>query len=75
MTVIIFPQTLADSGAMWRTGNGPWKKSGEAVSNLPVGSSHTIEFQDMAGWVKPENQQVKIETGQAQTLNGIYFKK
>ncbi len=75
ITVTIFPQTLADSGAMWRTAGGAWKKSGEAMSNLPAGSSHTIEFQDMTGWVKPENQQVKIESGQAQTLNGIYFKK
>ena len=72
--VIIVPQIAADSGAMWRVGNSPWKRSGEAIPNLPVGF-HTIEFQDVGNWNKPENQQVKIEGGQTQTLNGIYFSK
>jgi hypothetical protein len=72
--VIIFPQIAADSGAMWRVGNNPWKRSGEAIPNLPAGF-HTVEFQDVGNWNKPENQQVKIEGGQTQTLNGIYFSK
>jgi hypothetical protein len=69
--VIIVPQIVADSGAMWRVGNNPWKRSGEAISGLPMGS-HTIEFQDVNNWIKPQNLNVMIEGGQTLTLNGIY---
>ena len=72
--VIIVPQIAADSGAMWRVGNNPWKKSGEAIPNLPAGF-HTIEFQDIGNWIKPQNLQVMIEGGQTLTLNGIYNSK
>jgi hypothetical protein len=69
--VIIAPQVAADSGAMWRVGNSPWKRSGEALSGLPVGL-HTIEFQDIGNWIKPENLNVLIEGGETLTLNGFY---
>jgi len=69
--VLIEPQNIADSGAMWRVGNGPWKRSGEALAELPVGI-HTIEFQNVAGWIKPENQKVMIEDRKTITVNGIY---
>ena len=72
--LIIVPQIVADSGAMWRVGNSPWKKSGEAIPNLPAGF-HTIEFQNVGGWNKPENLNVVIEGGQTLTLNGIYNSK
>ena len=52
---------------MWRVGNGPWKKSGEAIPNLPVGIN-TIEFQEVGGWIKPDNQSVMIEGGQVDYL-------
>jgi len=71
--VIIVPQIVADSGAMWRVAGGPWKRSGEEISNLPPGV-HTLEFQAVAGWIKPENQSVVIEGGQTLALNGIYNK-
>ncbi len=72
--LIIVPQIAADSGAMWRVGNSPWKRSGEAIPNLPAGF-HTIEFQNVGGWNKPENLNVVIEGGQTLTLNGIYNNK
>lgn len=72
--VIIVPQIAADSGAMWRVGNSPWKRSGEAIPNLPMGF-HTIEFQSISNWIKPENQNVVIEGGQTLTLNGMYSNK
>jgi hypothetical protein len=72
--VIIVPLIVGESGAMWRVGNSPWKKSGEAIPNLPVGF-HTIEFQDVGGWIKPENLNVMIKGGQTLTLNGIYNSK
>jgi len=72
--MIIVPQIAADSGAMWRVGNSPWKRSGEAIPNLPVGP-YTIEFQEVGNWIKPESLKVMIEGGQTLTLNGIYNSK
>jgi len=69
--VIIGPQVIATSGAMWRVENGPWKKSGESFSNLPVGM-HTIEFQEVGNWIRPKNQKVTIEAGKTVTINMIY---
>ena len=69
--VILGPSTIVDSGAMWRVENGPWKKSGESISDLPLGP-HMIEFQDVGNWIKPEKKNVKIEDGKAVTINVIY---
>jgi hypothetical protein len=69
--VIIGPSMIVDSGAMWRVENGPWKKSGESLSDLPVGP-HTIEFQDVRSWIKPEKKNVKIEDGKTVIINESY---
>ena len=69
--VIIGPQAIANSGAMWRVGDRPWKKSGEPISNLPVGI-HTIEFQEVGNWIGPKNQTVIIQDGKTVTINVIY---
>ena len=69
--VIIGPTAIVNSGAMWRVQNGPWKKSGESISDLPVGS-HAIEFQDVSNWIKPEKKNVKIEDGKTVTINETY---
>jgi hypothetical protein len=74
LVVIIDPLIVAESGAMWRVGDGPWMRSGQAIPNLPVGI-HTIEFQEVGGWLKPEYQKVMIEGGQTITINGIYNSK
>jgi hypothetical protein len=74
LIVIIEPQNVANSGAMWRIGNSQWMKSGETVSNIPVGI-YTVEFQEVQNFIKPENQKVMIEGGQTLTLNGIYNSK
>jgi hypothetical protein len=69
--VILGPSTIVGSGAMWRVENGPWKKSGESFSNLPVGM-YTIEFQEVGNWIRPKNQKVTIEAGKTVTINMIY---
>ena len=69
--VIIGPSAIVGSGAMWRVENGPWKKSGESISDLSVGP-HTIEFQDVGNWIKPEKKNVKIEDGKTFTINETY---
>jgi hypothetical protein len=59
---------------MWRVGDKPWMRSGEAVVELPVGP-HTIEFQGFANWTKPQNQNVTIEDGRTLTIIGTYSNK
>jgi len=71
LVVIISPLIAAEGGAKWRAVDGQWMRSGEAVPNLPIGI-HTIEFQDLLGWIKPETQKVIIEGGQIHTINGFY---
>ncbi|HUL20049.1 MAG TPA: hypothetical protein VLZ10_01250 [Thermodesulfobacteriota bacterium] len=71
LIVIISPLIAAESGAMWRVGDRPWMRNGEAISGLPVGI-HTVEFQDVGGWFKPDYQKVMIEGGQTLTINGFY---
>ncbi|MGZ3494909.1 MAG: hypothetical protein ACXU99_06005 [Thermodesulfobacteriota bacterium] len=69
--VILGPSAIVNSGAMWRVENGPWKKSGESISDLRVGA-HTIEFQDIGNWIKPEKKNVKIEDGKTVIINETY---
>ena len=33
---------------------------------------HTVEFSDVAGWTKPDNQTVTISEGQTATVTGTY---
>ncbi|MGZ3513085.1 MAG: hypothetical protein ACXU93_03955 [Thermodesulfobacteriota bacterium] len=69
--VILGPSAIVNSGAMWKVENGPWKKSGESISDLRVGA-HTIEFQDIGNWIKPEKKNVKIEDGKTVIINETY---
>ncbi len=69
--VILGPSAIVNSGAMWRVENGPWKKSGESISDVTVGA-HTIEFLDISNWVKPEKKNVKIEDGKTVIINEAY---
>jgi hypothetical protein len=73
LTVTINPQSVAQTGAMWRLSEGTWKRSGETISNLPV-DIYTVEFQEVSNWVKPDNQKVFIEEGKNATLSGTYEK-
>lgn len=74
ITVIIAPENAVKSGAMWRVGNGPWKKSRETISGLSKGL-HAIEYQDISNWIKPGNFNVMVEGGQTVTIDGVYTNK
>jgi len=58
LQVTIQPNNIAQAGAQWRVGGGPWQASGATVSNLPVGNQ-TIEFKDVSGWIKPAASNIK----------------
>jgi hypothetical protein len=47
------------------------EESGESIPDLPAGS-HTIEFQEINNWTKPEKKNVKIEDGKTVTINETY---
>ena len=49
---------------------GDWHESGETES-LAVGS-YTVEFRDLVGWTKPEDQIVSILAGETTTITGTY---
>jgi hypothetical protein len=71
LIVTIAPENVVGAGATWRVDNGPWQKSGETVSNLPVGT-HTIDYSEVTNWTKPESQQIMIEEGKTIMAMGIY---
>lgn len=71
LIVIISPEFIAQTGAMWRVDAGQWMKSGETLSNLPTGI-HTIEYSGINDWIKPDNQKAMIEDGKIITVDGVY---
>lgn len=75
LRVTINPPEAAAAGAAWRrTGTEVWRKSGTTETGIPVGS-HTIEFSDLAGWVKPANRTILIAYNRVTGLTETYRKK
>jgi hypothetical protein len=72
LQVTIEPQGAIDAGAQWRrVGTSTWRDSGTTEPGIPVGD-HTVEFKDISGWAKPENQTLTISENQTATAAGIY---
>lgn len=72
LQVMIAPEGAVEAGAKWRVDGGDWHESGETES-LAVGS-YTVEFRDLVGWTKPEDQIVSILSGEITTITGVYTK-
>ncbi|MHC4654254.1 MAG: hypothetical protein ACYS91_04455, partial [Planctomycetota bacterium] len=66
LQVTILPQEAIDANAQWRVDGGPWQDSGYTEPNLAVGS-HTVEYNVIAGWNKPNSETVQINDGQTTT--------
>jgi len=72
LAVTIAPQGAIDAGAQWRRfGTGTWRDSGMIESDIPVGV-HTLEFKDIAGWIKPSDRNVTISSSQTTIANVTY---
>jgi N-acetylmuramoyl-L-alanine amidase len=72
LLVTIEPATARDAGARWRrTSTSVWLDSGYTETDLPAGS-HTIEFKDIIGWIKPDNQTVTVNDGETAEITGLY---
>jgi hypothetical protein len=73
LRVTISPSGAVNAGAKWRrVGTSGWCDSGYAETGIPVGQ-HPIEFSDLAGWTKPDNQTVTISNRQTTTASGAYI--
>ncbi len=71
LTVTIGPSVAVNAGAMWNVDGGSWRTSGTTVSGITVGS-HTVAFNNIAGWTTPPNQTANISDGQTTSLVGSY---
>ena len=65
------PEDVVRAGAKWRVDNGPWKKSGETISNLSVGT-HTVDYSEVSNWTRPEKHHVLVEQGKTVRGSGKY---
>ncbi len=74
LTVTISPAAAVSAGAMWNVDGGTWQASGATISGITVGS-HTVAFNNIAGWNTPANQTVNIATGQTTSLTGAYVQQ
>ena len=73
LTVSINPGAAIAAGAQWRVDAGKWQKSSATVSGLAVGT-HAVEFEAIAGWAKPANQNITIQAGKTASASGTYSK-
>jgi uncharacterized repeat protein (TIGR03803 family) len=74
LTVTISPAGAVSAGAMWSVDGAAWQASEAMVSNLSVGS-HTVAFNNIAGWITPASQTANITNGQAASLSGAYVQQ
>ena len=71
LKVSLSPSAAVSAGAQWRVDGGSWRNSGYTQSGLSVGS-HAVEFKAAAGWTKPGNKTVTINTNQTTSASGAY---
>ncbi|NQU87105.1 MAG: DNRLRE domain-containing protein [Mariniphaga sp.] len=71
LRVSISPIDAIIAGAKWNVDNGPWKNSGTTVSNLSEGS-HTVKFENISAWIKPEDKNVTISAFLTKNISAVY---
>jgi len=75
LRVTISPQGALHAGAKWRRlGTTTWHSSGVPETGIPAGA-YTVEFSDVMGWIKPDNQEVTITSGQTASASGTYVQQ
>jgi PKD repeat protein len=71
LTVAISPAEAVSEGAMWNVDGGSWQAGGTTVSGITVGS-HTVVFNNIAGWSIPPQHAANITNGQTVSAMGTY---
>jgi hypothetical protein len=69
--VTITPADAITAGAYWRVNNSPWYVSGDTASGISVGQ-YTLEFIDISGWQRPNNQIISVEAAQTTYASAAY---
>jgi hypothetical protein len=72
LKVYMLPKDVPGLGARWRrVGTSTWRTNGYTETNIPA-QAYDIEFKDVAGWIRPENQQTQVAAGQTNQLTATY---
>ena len=71
LTVTISPAGAVSAGAMWNVDGGSWQAGGTTVPGITVGS-HTVAFNNIAGWSIPPQHAANITNGQTVSAMGTY---
>lgn len=71
LVLTITPVAAVQAGAQWKLDSRAWQPSGAIITNLPPGS-HTVSFNNVAGWTTPARQKVTISQGQGTASIGAY---
>nr|NIP55679.1 hypothetical protein [Phycisphaerae bacterium]NIR26632.1 hypothetical protein [Gammaproteobacteria bacterium]NIS54350.1 hypothetical protein [Phycisphaerae bacterium]NIX02161.1 hypothetical protein [Phycisphaerae bacterium] len=74
LQVIILPPEVNDLGARWRVDGGPWHDSNYIETDLILGI-HRVDFNDIAGWNRPDNQNIQIFDDETTTIYGTYTRQ
>ena len=71
LQVTIEPAGARSAGARWSVDSSSWHQSGETQSDLSAGW-HTIEFNDISNWIKPNSISTYINANQTTFETGTY---
>jgi hypothetical protein len=75
LQVTLSPADAVSAGARWRReGQITWRNSGATEGGIPIGPV-TIEFNTVAGWTTPVNQDSTITDGGTATVTGTYVQQ
>jgi hypothetical protein len=70
--VLLQPQDAVVAGAQWRVDGGAWNDSGATVAGLSTSASHTIDYQEVDGWIGPVSQTISVSSDLTTTLDSYY---
>lgn len=71
LSVSILPAEVNALGARWRVDDGAWSESGAQVNGLKSGV-HTIAFDDVDGWTRPDAFQIQIASNTVTKFEAQY---
>lgn len=72
LTVQIEPNTVVSSAGWRLVGEGPYRASGAAATDLVPGV-HVIEFKPLSGWSAPAKRAVMVYADQGSVVTGSYL--
>ena len=74
LSATIEPGEAVTAEAKWRIDGGEWQNSGDVVSGLPTGT-HTVQFSNLSGWDKPDDQSLSVTQNKTTITTGKYIRQ